>query len=80
KRDSNIILLIIVIILFGHRGTLLKQQEVVNSAKWGNKKRCGMKKHFLELYLIEFMWRICLGEQNAFETYLFYLLDFYEFV
>ncbi|KAL4148477.1 hypothetical protein QTP88_002710 [Uroleucon formosanum] len=45
-------------------------ERLWGSAKWGNKKRRGTNRNFLESYLAEFMWRTRLGEQDAFETIL----------
>ncbi|XP_060864281.1 uncharacterized protein LOC132940567 [Metopolophium dirhodum] len=52
-------------------------ERLWGSAKWGNKKRRGTNRNFLESYLAEFMWRTRLGEQDAFETILKDISEFW---
>lgn len=52
-------------------------EKLWGSAKWGNKKRRGTNRNFLESYLAEFIWRIRLGKQDAFETILIDISEFW---
>lgn len=52
-------------------------ERLWGSAKWGNKKRRGTNRNFLESYLAEFMWRTRLGKQDAFETILKDISEFW---
>ena len=49
--------------------TLCKTQKVERlwrSMKWGNKRRRGTNRDFLETYLSEFMWRQDIGNDDTF--------------
>ena len=37
---------------------------------WRNKKGRGTAKHMLDRYLIEFVWRVTIGDQDPFESML----------
>jgi len=52
-------------------------ERLWGSAKWGNKKRRGTNRNFLESYLAEFMWRTRFREQDAFETILKDISEFW---
>ena len=43
-----------------------KIERLWGSAKWGNKRRRGTNRRFLDSYLAEFMWRTQLQGRDAF--------------
>jgi len=52
-------------------------KKLWHSAKWGNKKRRGTNRYFLESFSTEFMWRTQLGQQDAFDAILKGISEFW---
>ncbi|KAF0763941.1 DDE Tnp IS1595 domain-containing protein [Aphis craccivora] len=53
-------------------------ERMCGAAKWGNKKRRGTDRNFLDSYLAEFMWRSKLNNSDPFETILKDIAEFRE--